>query len=243
MRMLVGIWFWGMGLTVTIGLFLLCACRHLLVRLGFYSDDGRRVHDVASMWGRTIMRLTPGWSITVEGRENLPSDTQAFVIVANHESMCDIFAMYYLGVQFRWLSKHEVFKLPFVGHAMRWARYVPVKRGNGESGRRSMEESRQRLELGVPMFFFPEGTRSEDGRIKEFKSGAFRLARDMRVPVVPVAIHGARDMLPKGSGLPGRSHVRIRVLPAVAAPEVGGDLSKYAADIREKIIAAHAGLL
>ena len=241
-NLLIGAWFWVMGLTVTIVLFCVCMCRQVLVRLKIYAADGRKIHEVASIWGRAIMALTPGWSITVEGREHLLPDGKACIIVANHESMCDIFAMYYLGIQFRWLSKAEVFHLPFVGYAMRWAQYVPVKRGDTSSQKLSMDESKQRLSLGIPMFFFPEGTRSEDGRIKEFKSGAFRLARDLSLPVVPVAIHGARDMLRKGSGIPGKSHVKIRVLPPMPAPGPD-DLSIYIATVRQQIINAHQALL
>lgn len=241
MRYAVGAWFWLMGFSVTSGLYSWGLVRHLLVKLGLAPNDGRGVHEVASVWARTIMRLTPGWTVSVEGREHLPPEGQAFVIVANHESMCDILAMYYLGIQFRWLSKDEVFKVPLIGDAMRWAQYVPVKRGDHESQKRSYEESLKRLALGIPMFFFPEGTRSVDGRIKEFKSGAFRLAREMQVPVVPIVIHGAGNMLRKGSGIPGRSHVVIKILPALPPPKED-DLRTYMLTTRQQIIDAYASI-
>jgi 1-acyl-sn-glycerol-3-phosphate acyltransferase len=93
------------------------------------------------------------------------------------------------------------------------------------------------------MLFFPEGTRSPDGEIKDFKLGAFKLARDTQAPIVPIALHGANNLLPKHGRMPQSAHVRLRVLPMEAPPPPQGDLDSYAAGVRAKIVAAHAGLL
>lgn len=245
-RLLRGIYFWAMGLLVTSTLFLFACVRHWLTRFEAADTNGRPVHAVASLWGKALIELMPGWRVTIEGRENLPADGTPVVMVANHESMADIWAMYYLGVQFRWLSKKEVFKLPLIGKTMRWAGYVSVDRKNRESGVEAMRQSAARLKQGLAMFFFPEGTRSEDGRIKPFKLGAFKLAYEERVPIIPIAIHGAGDLFPKGSALPGKhAHIRIKILPQVRPPiELEAkSLDGFASQIRDQIIAAHASII
>lgn len=242
LRYAIGGYFWATGLLTTILLFLLCMVGRALTKVGLVADDGRFIHRIATMWGRSMIYITPGWRVTIEGQEHLPRDGQAAVMVSNHESMCDIFALYFLGIQFRWLSKQEVFRIPIIGHAMRWAQYVPVLRGDTQSQKIAMDLSRRRLDLGVTMVFFPEGTRSIDGRIKEFKSGAFRLARDAKVPIVPVAMLGSSRMLKKGTGLPGKSWIKIRILPQVPAPSEGTNLAVYSEQVRSSIISAHEQL-
>ena len=96
------------------------------------------------------------------------------------------------------------------------------------------------------MFFFPEGTRSPDGEVKEFKIGAFKLAKDTQVPVLPIAIHGAGNLMKKGSSHPSfKATVRMKVLPKVAAPQASDhdQLETYAEGIRRQIIAAHKSIV
>jgi len=176
-------------------------------------------HDVASRWARSIMRLTPGWKINVEGKENLPKFGEACVIVANHESATDILAMYYLGVQFRWLAKREIFKLPLIGNSMKWAGYVPIDRNDTDSHRKALRTSAEWLENGTPMFFFPEGTRSKTGKVKKFKRGAFKLASDCSASVLPVCIKGAGKLLQKGTMIPRPATVYVKVLPKITKNE------------------------
>jgi 1-acyl-sn-glycerol-3-phosphate acyltransferase len=243
LRYLLALYFWSAGILLTIFWCAVCAALHGRVVLLGLPRDGRSLHRGATMWGHSIIRLMPGWRVTVTGRELLIPDGQPSVIVANHESMADIWAMYYLGVQFRWLAKMAIFKLPIVGPVMRWAYYVPVERGNKGSGAEAMRLSAERLDKGLAMFFFPEGTRSEDGRIKPFKLGAFKLAQSAQVPVQPIALHGAGELLRKGSFVPNDSaHVQIKVLPALAPPGAQEDLGAYAEKVRALLISAHAQL-
>ena len=125
-----GTYFWTMAVIVTTFYFLWCAVEQFFIVIFNRPRDGRRVHRVCSRWGRAIIRLMPGWKIDVQGKEHLPKDSEPVIFVANHESMSDICAMYYLGVQFRWLSKDSVFKVPGVGQAMTWARYVQIGRAH-----------------------------------------------------------------------------------------------------------------
>ncbi len=243
-RLAKGLYAWTTGITATVLIFLGLAFSRVILPLFGRKDDDRTAHRFASFWGKTIFTLIPGWKITISGKENLPQDGQGYVIVANHESMSDILAMYYLGIQFRWLSKEAVFKYPLIGQAMRWAKYVPILRGDRASGQIAMQASKEHLHRGIPMFFFPEGTRSIDGVIKTFKPGAFKLAHDEQVMILPVAIHGAMQLLPKHSLVPGKAHVKIKILPPVAPPsrEDSKDITPFAETVRQSIIAAHATL-
>lgn len=175
-------------------------------------------HWFARLWARSMLHVYPGWNVSVEGAERLREigGDGASVICANHESMADIIALYYLGHPFKWISKREVFYAPLIGIAMILAGYIPLKRGDKESIRRCMAKAREWLGRGVSIMMFPEGTRSLDGRVKPFKEGAFRMSLDAGVPIVPVAIHGPRDLLAKGSWLfAPRARIVVRVGPVI----------------------------
>lgn len=171
-------------------------------------------HKCASLWARGIVSLTPGWKVQVNGQENIPSDGK-FVLVANHESATDIFVMYFTGLQFRWLSKASVFKIPFIGQAMHAAGYIPIERGNKQSHVEAFERSKDVVKSGVPMFYFPEGTRSKTGKVKDFKSGAFKLAEETDAKIVPIALSGTKNLLVKGSFVPGYASVFVDILKPI----------------------------
>lgn len=198
-------------------------------------------HNVAARWGRAILNYTPGWTVDVRGQEYLLDPSQPTVMVANHESATDILAVYFLGTQFRWLSKESIFKLPLVGIAMRWAGYIPIKRGQKSSHRTALKACRQCLENKIPVLFFPEGTRSTSGSPKEFKAGAFQLADDASVPVQPLVLHGAGKLLRKKSLCPNKATVRIEVLPVVYKLE-DESVSDFTQRVRTLIVNKHAEL-
>lgn len=210
-------YFWILFIVTTVVLFLWIG----IVRLFYLAYKPERVteacHDVAVTWGRTLFALGPAWSHEVRGRENLPKGGKPYIMVANHTSSADIWALFLVGGQFRWLSKDAMFKLPAVGPAMRWAGYVSVTRGNRNSQAQAVEKSREWLRRGISMAFFPEGTRSEDGRVKEFKGGAFKLAIEENLEIVPIVLRGTRDMLVKNSGFPKKAHLDIEILPPMRA--------------------------
>lgn len=144
-------------------IFLTVFCYSLIViRVYLFHMRGSRLeksctaHESASLWGRLIMKMVPGWSIDIQGKENLPPLGKACIIVANHLSNADIWAVFLLPVQFRWLAKASVLKIPFIGSAMRIAGYIPVERGEKESQKQAMAASAEWLDQGIPMFFFPE---------------------------------------------------------------------------------------
>jgi 1-acyl-sn-glycerol-3-phosphate acyltransferase len=180
--------------------------------------DRRRaaLHAYSCAWATFYVAANPLWKVRVEGRERLPRG--AAVLVANHLSILDILALYALFRQFKWVAKAELFRIPVVGWNMALNGYVPVRRGDPESARRMMDRCRRHLERGSPVLFFPEGTRSPDGRLRAFKDGAFRLAHEVGCPVVPIAVSGTGEALPKyGLVLRRRMEATVRVLPAIPA--------------------------
>jgi 1-acyl-sn-glycerol-3-phosphate acyltransferase len=185
----------------------------LVVRI-FQSDSVAHDagHKVAIYWAKTIMFLIPGWTSVIEGVENLPKD-QKFVMVSNHESMTDIFVILLLGIQFRYLSKASMLRVPLFGQAMIAAGYIGVDRGNPKSHRLALAETRKIIDSGRPVLFFAEGTRSADGNLLPFKVGAFKLAEETNSTILPVCLVGTRKLLIKGSISPGKSRVKVIVLP------------------------------
>jgi 1-acyl-sn-glycerol-3-phosphate acyltransferase len=168
------------------------------------------VQGLAAWWARSIASAT-GVSVVVEGRELLESG-KPYIFAANHQSQFDIFALQgFLGVDFRWLAKKELFKVPIWGPAMRRAGYIPIDRSHGREALKSLDEAAQKIAAGTSVIIFPEGTRSKDGKLQDFKAGAMLLAIKSGVDIVPVAIAGTHAVLPKGKLLttPGKVNIRI----------------------------------
>jgi len=168
--------------------------------------------------GRVVAWLS-GVSVSLTGSELLEPGVP-YIFAANHQSQFDIFALQgYLGFDFRWLLKLELFKIPVFGKAMQLAGYIPVDRAHGRKALQSLDEAARRIAGGTSVAIFPEGTRSPDGRLGQFKAGAIVLAIKAGVPVVPVAIIGTHQVLPKGRLLVRPGRVEIRVGAPIATRE------------------------
>lgn len=178
------------------------------------TDD---VHNIASKWGRSLFSLVPGWNIKIHNKDNLPKGKVSYVIVANHESGADILAIYFLNIQFRWLAKKELFKTPLIGLAMRLSGCIPIKRGDKVSHKQALDKCSLNLKDNTPVVFFPEGTRSTSGSPKSFKKGAFKLAIENNVPVLPMVLLGAGDLIKKGTLCPKKGTVHMKVLELTKA--------------------------
>jgi len=212
-----GFWesvFYSGGLwTAAIFLTLLAACLDLFIAypLSLLMDRGTRkiLHGISADWGRTIIRWSSIWKLVVTGREHLQKGKH-YIIVANHQSLLDILAVCAaLPVNFKFLAKRELFQIPFMGWGMAAAGYIPVDRASHRSGREAMLRIARVLNLGVSVLLFPEGTRSPDGKIHAFKMGAFKLARDNKVEILPVVVDGTGQALPKKSWLIKKKSVFI----------------------------------
>lgn len=218
--------------------FLLTApvCTALGALVGLVSapfDRGRALlHAFLCAWCHFFyLRLWFGWRVRVEGRELLPKGPA--ILVSNHQSAADIFTAMGLFHPFKFVAKASLFKLPMVGWLMSWARYVPVRRGHVHAMDRMLEECRGWLRRGVAVFIFPEGTYAPTRQPLPFKRGAFRLAIEERVPVVPVVLEGTTDII-EGDGpwMNPRASVRVRVLPPLPAESLGDDALALAARVR-----------
>ena len=172
--------------------------------------DAASVQGLAAWWGRSIC-IASGVTVSVTGTEKLDSE-KPYIFAANHQSQFDILALQgFLGVDFRWLAKKELFQVPIWGPAMRKAGYIPVDRSRGRQALKSLGEAAQKIAAGTSVIIFPEGTRTKDGIMKDFKAGAMVLAIKSGVDIVPVAIKGTYEILPKGKLLTNPGNVVIRV--------------------------------
>jgi len=184
---------WALTIVVAVGV-------SVLSILGAARFAGRYL---ARTWGRLILWITPVW-VKRHGMQHVAAH-QTYVVVANQQSTYDILLVYgYLPLDFKWVMKIELRKMPFVGFACEKMGHIYVDRKNKAASIKAMQMAKSRLVDGTSVFFFPEGTRSNGAQLKPFKKGAFRMARDLDLPILPVSISGADGVMPTGS---------LRVLP------------------------------
>ncbi|MBX3231097.1 MAG: 1-acyl-sn-glycerol-3-phosphate acyltransferase [Labilithrix sp.] len=189
--------------------------------------------------GRTASRFTPLWKFTIEGERPADIDTRGYVVIANHESQADPFLLSWLPFDMRWVAKEELFKPPVVGWAMTWGGDIPLRRGEGDSVRKMLDECARAIEAGISVMLFPEGTRTRDGSLLPFKDGAFSLAIRTGAPILPVALTGTREMRPAKTYWFGKARARARILDPI--PTTGltlADVPKLREQAREAIRAA-----
>jgi 1-acyl-sn-glycerol-3-phosphate acyltransferase len=162
----------------------------------------------------TMATLNPLWKFRISG--TMPADPRRpYLVVSNHESFVDILLISHLPWEMKWLSKAELFRIPLLGWLMQLAGDVPVDRGNPRSAAEAMVRCKEILKQKVSVMIFPEGTRSETDEMLPFKDGAFRLAIDAKVAILPLAVSGAATALRKHDWRLGRSVAEVRVLEPV----------------------------
>jgi len=173
---------------------------NVVLRVRFWRRNLHCACDKAARrWAQNIL-----WAakvrVNLEGVENLGTE-EPQIIVSNHQSWFDVFALAaHLPVRYRFVAKRELGEVPIFGNAWKSCGHVSVDRGNREAAIESLDQAwREVREEKLTMVLFPEGTRSPDGRLKKFKKGAFVLAVQGQVPLVPVAVVGSRDVMPKGT--------------------------------------------
>jgi 1-acyl-sn-glycerol-3-phosphate acyltransferase len=153
--------------------------------------------------------------LRVEGVEHLPPPGPV-VYMSNHQGNFDIPALFAaLPVQFRWLAKAELFRIPLFGLTMRVAGYIPIERQDRRLAVQSMNLAAERVAAGTSLMIFPEGTRSPDGALLPFKKGGFILALKAQVPIVPIAIDGSAALMIKSSWMIRSGEIRLRIFPAL----------------------------
>ena len=212
MTAVLSLWAWlEIGLVTFVGFFVQAA-----IWLVTWPFDRRRL--VAGRTFRLVgvvaAKLNPFWRFGIAGPASRP--VRKTVVVSNHESNADPFLVSFLPWEMKWLGKASAFRIPVVGWMMRMAGDISVERGDSDSAKAAMAVCADWLARGVPVMLFPEGTRSKDGQLLPFKDGAFRLAIDTGADVLPVAIAGTREALPKHSWRFGRSEGRVTVGPPIS---------------------------
>ncbi len=168
------------------------------------------VHAVQMFWSRSFCYLL-FIPVTVDGFEHIRPG-QSYVFVSNHESMYDVFVIYgWLPVVFKWLMKAELRKVPFVGLACKAAGHIFVDRTHAKASAKSLAEVEKQLTNGVGTVIFPEGTRSKDGQLGRFKRGAFQIALDLSLPVVPISLEGCYEVMPRTAKTVTRHPIHMHI--------------------------------
>ncbi|QCQ22346.1 lysophospholipid acyltransferase family protein [Desulfoglaeba alkanexedens] len=153
-------------------------------------------HLCGRLWGNLNL-WAAGVKVQLQGVENIEPGT-TYILAANHQGWFDIFAI--LGkipVQFRWLAKEELFRIPLFGHAMRSIGYIPIDRADRRKALESLATAAEQVRRGTSIVIFPEGTRSLDGVLQNFKKGGILLAIRSQQPILPISISGSHKILPK----------------------------------------------
>ena len=180
----------------------------------FFSRTGNGPHLLARLWANSILWVSRV-KVTVSGTEKLDPN-QSYIYMPNHQSNADIpLLLGRLPVQFRWLAKAELFKIPIFGRAMRGVGYISIDRSNRKSAFESLERAARTIRNGTSVLIFPEGTRSRDGHLLPFKKGGFVLSVDAGVPIVPIVIQGTREIISKGHFMIRPAPVTMQILDPV----------------------------
>ena len=205
-----------------------------------YPFDKRRrvVHELSRILCFSWWYVPFTWRRRLEGLENVDKK-KPYVIVINHNSMVDIISLYFVRLNFRWVSKQEVFRIPFIGPMLWMHGDIAIQRGRAtESMKKVIDDGKMWLGRGVSVAIFPEGTRSKNGEIQRFKQGAFVLAKEAGVDILPVVMDGTTDVIKKKSIFFNWKHLlTVKVLPAIPAEKVvATDPSDMAKEVQELMI-------
>jgi 1-acyl-sn-glycerol-3-phosphate acyltransferase len=232
-----GIWL-GSGL-LTILLFFVVFVLNILL---FPFDKKKKItHAQCFWWSDAVISLNPYCNVKASGLENI-DHKRAYVIISNHQSMADIVVLYQTKMQFKWVAKASLFKVPFIGWCLGLIKHIRLLRGDFGSIKAIYHQAIQWLRKDISVLFFPEGTRSSSGKMNEFQNGAFKLAIKEKKPILPICLIGTRDLIPKGSWIfKGKVSAKLIVLPVVETNGFGpGDFVLLRDAVRDKIETAAA---
>jgi 1-acyl-sn-glycerol-3-phosphate acyltransferase len=206
---------------------------------GLFEADGKRAYRINQFWTWLVLRLA-GISLTVKGLENI-DPRRPYIFIVNHQSYLDIPVLVQAlpRFQLRWIAKKELLRVPFFGWAMWATKHVTVDRSDSQDAMKSIARAKDLLAAGISLVIFPEGTRSQDGRLQKFKKGGFLLAVQTRMSLVPVTVNGSASLLPIGSwrARPGTIEVVVEQ-PVEVEGFRPGTLRLLSNQVRDKI-AAH----
>ncbi len=196
---------------IILGIILLTAFMAVMtILVSFVAAGGDSAHKVGRIWAKCILALS-NIRVIVKGLSNLKPG-RSYIYMANHMSNFDIPVLQaYLPVQFSWLAKAELYKIPIFGYAMKRAGYISLDRSDRKSAIESLNKATKIIRDGVSVIIFPEGTRSRTNNVQPFKKGGFFLAVDSGVPIIPIIIHGTGRIMPKKKMLIKPGNVTLEI--------------------------------
>ena len=217
-------------------------CMACVLRICTVPFDPRRILSnlFSAFWASVYTWVMPSWSVKIVGRDKIDL-RKNYVFVSNHQSQLDILVLYRLLFPYRWVSKASVFRLPFIGWNMALNNGdIRLKRGDKDSVKVMMARCEALLRQNISIFFFPEGTRSKDGRIGKFKPGAFVLAKNTGVDIQPIALSNTNKALPKYSlTFHGHTKMTVKILDTIPFSRFRDMAPEQIADMTRSLIAGH----
>jgi len=234
MNIIISIGIWLVSGLLTILLFFVVFFLNIL----FFPFDKKKkiTHAQCFWWSDAVIGLNPYWNVSVSGLENI-DHKRSYVIISNHQSMADIAVLYQTKMQFKWVAKASLFKVPFIGWCLGLIKHIKLNRGDFTSIKEIYHQASQWLQKDMSVLFFPEGTRSSSNKMNEFQNGAFKLAIKEKKPILPICLKGTHDAIPKGSWIfKTKVTVKLTVLPAIETAGFGpGDFVLLKDTVRASI--------
>ncbi len=230
MKAIISVFIWvGSGL-LTILLFLVVFTLNILL---FPFDKKKKItHMQCFWWSDLLIGLNPYWNLKVTGLEHVDRQ-ETYVIIANHQSMADIVVLYQTKMQFKWVAKASLFKVPFIGWCLGLIKHIKLTRGDFSSIKEIYHQASNWLCKDMSVLFFPEGTRSSTDEMGEFQNGAFKFAIKEKKPILPICLKGTHAAIPKGSWI-FKTKVQAKVVVLEPIPTVDFGPGDFAA-LRDKV--------
>ncbi len=237
MKTIISIWIWFGSVLLTVLLFLVVFTLNLLL---FPFDKKKKItHRQCFWWSDLLIALNPYWSLKVSGLEHIDHQ-KTYVIIANHQSMADIVALYQTRMQFKWVAKASLFRIPFIGWCLSLIKHIKLIRGDFSSIKEIYHQASGWLQKDMSVLFFPEGTRSSSNEMGEFQNGAFKFAIKEKKPILPICLKDTHAAIPKGSWIfKTKVAAKVIVLAPIATEGYGaGDFALLRDTVRFRIQAA-----
>ncbi len=205
--------------------------------IGSFIGCGRGAgYYIPCLWSRLFCLMT-FVKVEVTGRDNI-SKGKSYVFVANHQGAYDIFSIYgYLNHQFRWMMKKSLEKIPLIGKSCRMSGQIYVDNSSPAAIKETMEEAKEQIASGMSVVVFPEGSRTWNGKVGRFKRGAYTLAEEFKLPVVPITIDGSYQVMPRTAKLPHWGTIRLIIHAPIMPSADGHDLPTLMEESRSVILA------
>jgi 1-acyl-sn-glycerol-3-phosphate acyltransferase len=212
-----------------------------LNRQGKIAERDACAHAIARKWAQSAI-ASNGSEIKVIGNENVPA-SGGVLFIANHQSNFDIpILIGFVPRDKGFIAKHEMLKIPVFSRWMRYLGCLFIDRGDARQSLKVLNEAAERLKQGHSLVIFPEGTRSKDGTVGQFKSGSLKIAVKANVPIVPITINGSMNIMPKGTSFIKSACVEVIVSPPLILDELPDKDTNLIAEKVRSIIVANLGI-